>query len=136
MRRASFNARVAREVEAGACTQSGVCQSVAGIAVVEKNRCIWIIAEVGATAATFPSAKPGYMRLLKESVLLIWKTRKAAVSEEIASAECAAKALSGCRHHSNTEKRFQQLFLPDGIVPSIQKRWRSRKARLTVATAN
>ncbi len=30
---------------------------------------------------------PGYMRLLKESVLQIWKARKAAVSEEIASAE-------------------------------------------------
>ena len=36
---------------------------------------------------------PGYMRLLKESVLQIWKARKAAVSEEIASAERAAKAI-------------------------------------------
>ena len=33
------------------------------------------------------------MRLLKESVLQIWKARKAAVREEIASAERAAKAI-------------------------------------------
>jgi len=33
------------------------------------------------------------MRLLKESVLQIWKARKTAVSEGIASAERAAKAL-------------------------------------------
>ena len=33
------------------------------------------------------------MRLLKESVLQIWKARKAAVSQEIASAERAAKAI-------------------------------------------
>jgi DNA invertase Pin-like site-specific DNA recombinase len=36
---------------------------------------------------------PGYMRLLKESVLQIWKARKASVREEIASAERAAKAI-------------------------------------------
>ena len=36
---------------------------------------------------------PGYMRLLKESVLRIWKARKAAVREEIATAERAAKAI-------------------------------------------
>ena len=35
----------------------------------------------------------GYMRLLKESVLQIWKARKAAVREEIATAERAAKAI-------------------------------------------
>jgi hypothetical protein len=35
----------------------------------------------------------GYMRLLKESVLQIWKARKAAVSEEIAIAERSAKAI-------------------------------------------
>lgn len=33
---------------------------------------------------------PGYMRLLKESVLQIWKARKAAVRDEIANAERAA----------------------------------------------
>ena len=38
---------------------------------------------------------PGYMRLLKESVLQIWKARKAAVREELASAERAAKAIQG-----------------------------------------
>ena len=36
---------------------------------------------------------PGYMRLLKESVLQIWKARKAAVREEITNAERAAKAI-------------------------------------------
>jgi site-specific DNA recombinase len=36
---------------------------------------------------------PGYMRLLKESVLQIWKARKAAVREEIENAERAAKAI-------------------------------------------
>ena len=36
---------------------------------------------------------PGYMRLLRESVLQIWKARKAAVREEIANAERAAKAI-------------------------------------------
>jgi site-specific DNA recombinase len=36
---------------------------------------------------------PGYMRLLKESVLQIWKARKAAVRDEIASAERAAKTI-------------------------------------------
>jgi hypothetical protein len=38
---------------------------------------------------------PGYMRLLKESVLQIWKARKAAVREELATAERAAKAIQG-----------------------------------------
>ncbi len=36
---------------------------------------------------------PGYMRLLKESVLQIWKGRRAAVREELANAERAAKAI-------------------------------------------
>ena len=36
---------------------------------------------------------PGYMRLLKESVLQIWKARKAAVREELATAEQAAKTI-------------------------------------------
>jgi len=36
---------------------------------------------------------PGYMRLLKESVLQIWKARKAAVRHELAKAERAAKAI-------------------------------------------
>ena len=36
---------------------------------------------------------PGYMRLLKESVLQIWKARKAAVRDELANAERAAKAI-------------------------------------------
>jgi hypothetical protein len=36
---------------------------------------------------------PGYMRLLKESVLQIWKARRAAVREELANAERATKAI-------------------------------------------
>ena len=36
---------------------------------------------------------PGYMRLLKETVLQVWKARKAAVREEIANAERVAKAI-------------------------------------------
>jgi len=36
---------------------------------------------------------PGYMRLLRECVLRIWKARKAAVREELANAERAAKAI-------------------------------------------
>ena len=36
---------------------------------------------------------PGYMRLLKESVLQIWKARKATVRDEIAVAERATKAI-------------------------------------------
>ena len=35
---------------------------------------------------------PGYMRLLKESVLRIWKARKAAVRDEIATAERAGQS--------------------------------------------
>jgi hypothetical protein len=40
---------------------------------------------------------PGYMRLLKESVLQIWKARKTAVREEVATAERAAKAIQDKR---------------------------------------
>ncbi len=36
---------------------------------------------------------PGYMRLLRESVLQIWKARKAVVRDELAMAERAAKAI-------------------------------------------
>jgi len=35
-----FNVVVVREVDAGSCKQSGVRQSVAGIVVDEKNRCM------------------------------------------------------------------------------------------------
>ena len=35
-----FNAQVGREVDAGLCEQSDVRQSVAGIVVGEKNRCL------------------------------------------------------------------------------------------------
>ena len=36
---------------------------------------------------------PGYMRLLKESVLRVWHERKASVRNEVASAEHRAKAI-------------------------------------------
>ena len=45
------------------------------------------------------------MRLLKESVLQIWKARKAAVREEIESAERAAKAIQ------NKLDRLDEAFL-------------------------
>ena len=48
---------------------------------------------------------PGYMRLLKESVLQIWKARKAAVREEIESAERVAKAIQ------NKLDRLDEAFL-------------------------
>ena len=48
---------------------------------------------------------PGYMRLLKESVLQIWKARKAAVREEIATAERATKAIQ------DKLDRLDQAFL-------------------------
>jgi len=35
-----FNARVARDLDAGSCEQSGARQSVAGIIDGEKNRCL------------------------------------------------------------------------------------------------
>jgi hypothetical protein len=58
---------------------------------------------------------PGYMRLLKESVLQIWKARKAAVrafAERILphTADLWVQASLDQRH------RFQQLFFPDGIA--------------------
>jgi DNA invertase Pin-like site-specific DNA recombinase len=53
---------------------------------------------------------PGYMRLLKESVLQIWKARKAAVSEEIASAERAAKAIQ------DKLNRLDEAFLFDRSI--------------------
>ena len=45
------------------------------------------------TSCALLQPSPGYMRLLKESVLQIWKARNATVSEEIAIAERAAKAI-------------------------------------------
>jgi len=53
---------------------------------------------------------PGYMRLLKESVLQIWKERKAAVSEEIASAERTAKAIQ------DKLNRLDEAFLFDRSI--------------------
>ena len=53
---------------------------------------------------------PGYMRLLKESVLPIWKARKAAVREELANADRVTKLSLA------SWTAFQQLFFPDGIA--------------------
>ena len=52
------NAQVAREVDAGSCGESGVRQSVAGIVVVEKNRCIRIGAP-GAWSVAFNAQLQG-----------------------------------------------------------------------------
>ena len=48
------------------------------------------------------------MRLLKESVLQIWKARKAAVSEEIAGAERAAKAIQDKLNRLNEAFPFER----------------------------
>jgi hypothetical protein len=48
---------------------------------------------------------PGYMRLLKDSVLQIWKARKAAVREELANVERAAKAIQEKRNWTGWTKR-------------------------------
>ena len=53
---------------------------------------------------------PGYMRLLKESVLQIWKARKAAVREELATAERAAKAIQ------DKLDRLDEAFLFDRSI--------------------
>jgi hypothetical protein len=76
---------------------------------------------------------PGYMRLLKEPVLQIWKARKAAVRDEIATAQRAAKAIQEKLNalvrierpplasskkldvEGDQRQRFQQVFFPDGI---------------------
>ena len=50
------------------------------------------------------------MRVLKESVLQIWKARKAAVREEQRAADLWVQASFEQR------QRFQQLFFPDGIA--------------------
>jgi hypothetical protein len=53
---------------------------------------------------------PGYMRLLKESVLQIWKARRAAVREELANAERAAKAIQ------DKLNRLDEAFLFDRSI--------------------
>ena len=54
------NARVAREVDAGSCAQSVVRQSVAGIVVGEKNRCIRIrVPGAWSVAVPAPLFMPG-----------------------------------------------------------------------------
>ncbi|MGH9418971.1 MAG: hypothetical protein ACRD3J_03275, partial [Thermoanaerobaculia bacterium] len=47
---------------------------------------------------------PGYVRLLKESVLQIWKARKAVVRGELANAERAAKVIQD--ELDRLERRF------------------------------
>jgi hypothetical protein len=53
---------------------------------------------------------PGYMRLLKESVLQIWKARKAAVRDEITNAERAAKVIQ------DKLDRLDEAFLFDRSI--------------------
>ena len=55
---------------------------------------------------------PGYMRLLKESVLQIWKARKAAARDEVAAAERAAKALQGKLDRLDEAFLFEQPHRP------------------------
>src|SRR5206468_82983 len=53
---------------------------------------------------------PGYMRLLKESVLQIWKARKAAVRDQLANAQRAAKAIQ------DKLDRLDQAFLSERSI--------------------
>lgn len=53
---------------------------------------------------------PGYMRLLKESVLRIWKARKAAVREELDGAERAAKTI-----HEKLDRLDEALLFEPSI---------------------
>jgi DNA invertase Pin-like site-specific DNA recombinase len=53
---------------------------------------------------------PGYMRLLKESVLRIWKTRQATVRESITATERAAKAIQ------QKLDRLDEAFLYDRSI--------------------
>jgi site-specific DNA recombinase len=52
----------------------------------------------------------GYMRLFKESVLQIWKARKAAVREELAAAERAAKTIQ------DKLDRLDEAFLFERLI--------------------
>jgi site-specific DNA recombinase len=54
---------------------------------------------------------PGYMRLLKESVLQIWKARKAAVREEIVGA-VTAPAFSYLRTNEDANERMVAQVFP------------------------
>jgi site-specific DNA recombinase len=71
---------------------------------------------------------PGYMRLLKESVLQIWKARKATVRDELANAERVAKGIQEKldRLPDATPNRHGQLFR--GAVEKNITRGRHRSA--------
>ena len=63
---------------------------------------------------------PGYMRLLKESVLQIWKTRKAAVRDEIARRERLELGrrlgdLHGQRHVARARGPHRDLAHPSSV---------------------
>ena len=86
---------------------------------------------------------PGYMRLLKESVLQIWKARKAAVRDEIAQVERVAKVIQAKldrldeaflfersidieTYDRQAEKLRDELTL---IRPSLRRARRTRRGR-------
>ncbi len=81
---------------------------------------------------------PGYMRLLKESVLQIWKARKAAMRDEIATAERAAKAiqekLDRLDEHSSSTARSTSRRTT--VTPrSFARNSRSRGSTVTQASS-
>jgi hypothetical protein len=76
---------------------------------------------------------PGYMRLLKESVLRIWKARKAAVHEEIATAERAAKPSRKARP-SRRSVPIRALDRHRDVRPSRREIARGAHARASTVT--
>ena len=74
------------------------------------------------------SHPPGYMRLLKESVLQIWKARKTTVREEIATAERAAKAVQ------DNLDRLDQGFLLERSIDIDPYDRHAEKLRTAVTT--
>ncbi len=72
---------------------------------------------------------PGYMRLLKESVLEIWKARKAAVREEVAQAERAAKAIQDKLDRLDEAFLFERSIRHRAVRPPRREIARGAHAR-------
>jgi hypothetical protein len=74
---------------------------------------------------------PGYMRLLKESVLQIWKARKAAVRDEIATADRAAKAIQEKLDRLDLDEAF--LFERSIDIETYDRHAEKLREELTLA---
>jgi len=86
-------------VDAGACEQSGVCQSVAGIAVAEKNRCLrisapglWSVAvphQSSGLAGTISGTKEGTVGGgVSRDLVYTQPSRRGEVAERLKAAVC------------------------------------------------